>query len=164
MSLVRFNSKRIAISYVLWAAFFLGVCGLHRFYNGKIVTGIVWFFTFGLCGIGQVVDLFLIPGMVESHDLELQQQSGYGPSDAFRPLQPALDLLPSSLTPEQQMVLLVQAAEKHGGKLSVTQGVAASGLTFTQVEKLLLAMVRSGYAHIGNDPITGAVTYYFDEL
>lgn len=164
MSLAPSNSKRIAISYVLWAVSFFGFCGLHRFYNGKIATGIVWFLTFGLCGIGQLLDLFLIPGMVASHDLKLRQQLGYSPSDAFRPLPSTPDLPPSSLTPEQQMVLLVQAAEKHGGKLTVTQGVAASGLTFAQVEKLLLAMVRSGYAHIGNDPITGAVTYYFDEL
>nr|WP_315862847.1 TM2 domain-containing protein [Trichothermofontia sichuanensis] len=166
MSLVRSNPNRIAISYVLWAAIFLGFCGLHRIYNGKIVTGILWFFTFGLCGIGQVIDLFLIPSMVERHDLKLQRQLGYGSSDFFPtpPLEPAPNPVPPNLTPEQQMVLLVKAAAKRGGKLTVTQGVLASGLSFVQVETLLMEMVRSGYAHIGNDPITGAVTYYFDEL
>lgn len=166
MSLVRSNSRRIAFSYTLWAGFFFGICGLHRLYNGKMITGILWLCTFGLCGVGQIVDLFLIPDLVWSHDRKLRLTLGYGAADFFPtpPLNPAPDPVSPPLTREQQMVVLVKAAEKKGGKLTVTQGVLASGLGFAQVETLLLEMVRSGYAHIGNDPVTGAVTYYFDEL
>ncbi|MEL6249433.1 MAG: TM2 domain-containing protein, partial [Cyanobacteria bacterium J06627_15] len=39
--------------------------GLHRLYNGKIVSGLFWMMTFGCFYIGQVVDLLLIPGMAE---------------------------------------------------------------------------------------------------
>ena len=34
-----------------------------RFYYGKPITGTIWFFTFGLLGIGWLIDLFLIPLM-----------------------------------------------------------------------------------------------------
>ena len=47
-----------------WAAFFLchflGVIGIHRFYAGKVGTGILYFFTGGLFGIGALVDLIVI--------------------------------------------------------------------------------------------------------
>jgi TM2 domain-containing membrane protein YozV len=52
------------MAYLLWAAGCVGFCGVHRFYLGRPVSGIIWFLTAGLLGIGQIVDLFLIPGMV----------------------------------------------------------------------------------------------------
>jgi len=49
-----------AVGYVLWI---FGFTGSHRFYYGKPVTGTIWFFTFGLLGIGWLIDAFLIPSM-----------------------------------------------------------------------------------------------------
>lgn len=47
-----------------WVAFllcfFLGAIGIHRFYVGKIGTGILYIFTVGLFGIGVLVDLIMI--------------------------------------------------------------------------------------------------------
>jgi TM2 domain-containing membrane protein YozV len=54
-----------AVGYLLWI---VGFTGAHRFYYGKPLTGILWFFTFGLLGIGWLVDLFLIPTMDREAD------------------------------------------------------------------------------------------------
>ena len=59
------NTHSKVIGYILWIFGFLGA---HRFYFGKPVTGTIWFFTLGLCGIGWIIDLFLIPGMDRKAD------------------------------------------------------------------------------------------------
>lgn len=53
----------VAIAYVLWL---VGFFGAHRFYLGRPVSGLIYFFTFGLFFIGWIIDLFLIPSMAEN--------------------------------------------------------------------------------------------------
>lgn len=44
-----------------WVAFFLclflGWMGAHKFYEGKVGTGILYLCTVGLCGIGWIIDI-----------------------------------------------------------------------------------------------------------
>jgi hypothetical protein len=48
------------VALMLSAGGLFGIFGLHRFYVGKIVTGIIWFFTGGLFMIGQIIDFVMI--------------------------------------------------------------------------------------------------------
>ena len=47
-----------------WVTFFLclffGALGIHKFYEGKVIFGIIYLLTAGLCGIGVIVDLIII--------------------------------------------------------------------------------------------------------
>jgi TM2 domain-containing membrane protein YozV len=69
--------KSSGTAFVLWLPCLLGVCGLHRFYMGKYVTGTLWLLTFGLFGVGQFIDLFLINGMVRSANEDDALASAY---------------------------------------------------------------------------------------
>lgn len=57
-------------AFVLWLCGLVGLCGLHRFYTGRFWTGLLWLFTVGLLGIGQLIDLFLLPSMIRQSNLE----------------------------------------------------------------------------------------------
>ncbi len=50
------KSKTVALMLCI----FLGVFGVHRFYVGKVGTGILYLLTFGLGGIGWIVDIICI--------------------------------------------------------------------------------------------------------
>jgi TM2 domain-containing membrane protein YozV len=54
------ESHSIVVGYLLWI---VGFTGAHRFYYGKPLTGVIWFFTLGLLGAGWLIDAFLIPSM-----------------------------------------------------------------------------------------------------
>lgn len=51
------DTHSLAVGYVLWI---FGFMGSHRFYFGRPISGMVWFFTLGLFGIGWFLDLFFM--------------------------------------------------------------------------------------------------------
>ena len=159
--------NNVGISYILWAGIFFGLGGLHRLYNGKIFSGLLWLFTGGLLGIGQLIDLFFMPDMVESHNLKFQRRHGLLTPEAFpRRSIPAESIHPKQapLSREQLRIKLLKTAQAKGGQLSVTQGVMATGAPFKAVEAVLQDMLKAGYVGISNDPGTGVVVYVFKEL
>ncbi|KAH3744290.1 hypothetical protein Pelo_14326 [Pelomyxa schiedti] len=61
--------KSHATAWCLWCGCWCGFCGLHRMYLGKPCTGLLWFFTGGMCGVGQLLDAFFLEGMVERENI-----------------------------------------------------------------------------------------------
>ncbi len=56
------TKKSLFIGYILLLCF--GLFGFHRFYLGKWLSGFIYLGTFGLLGIGVLLDIFILPSMV----------------------------------------------------------------------------------------------------
>ena len=172
------HSKGIA--FVLWLGCVFGFAGIHRFYLGRPWTGVLWLFTFGLFGIGQLVDLFRLPGLVDAENAKSRQLRSPPRALALTSggqgmLKPSVELPPGKrparpvgverdAAPADLEVVLTREAMKRRGVLSVTQAVAATGRPFREVEETLDHMLRAGYVGIDNDADTGVVIYVFHEI
>jgi TM2 domain-containing membrane protein YozV len=62
---IRYSSgnKDYTVSWILLT--FLGIFGIHRFYLGKWVTGLIWLLTGGLCLFGLLYDLWTLNGQID---------------------------------------------------------------------------------------------------
>jgi TM2 domain-containing membrane protein YozV len=155
-------------AYVLWAlGFFVPVCGIHRFYAGKPVSGTFYLLTCGFFYVGQFIDVFFIPGMVEKRNRYLLDKSTNQALLSLvsqSPPHPSLNLAQqkSENKPQDPMIQLLQVASENNNTLSVAQTMISLGLSLEETEKLLVKAVKKDLAHIGNDPDSGAVRYYFD--
>lgn len=156
------HSKPVA--YLLWMGWPLGLAGLHRFYLGKPISGFLYLITWGFFGIGQIIDLFRLPGLVRRENLKLLREE----AEMLQGLPVTAGALPAMGGGDQAVMTirqrLLQEAAKNDGRLSVTQGVMATGRDFTEIEQVLDGMVKSGFVGIDNDPATGHVVYYFPQL
>ncbi len=148
------------VAYILWAFGLMGFCGIHRFYSGKITSGLIYFFTFGCFGFGQFVDLFLIPGMTRERNMRLWYEATV---DAHNN-SPQVTLVKENepLVKTDPMLILLKAAASHDNVLSIGQAMLATELPLEEIEGLLNKALKQGLAHIDNDEQTGAVRYYFD--
>jgi len=138
------------IAYGLWAGWLFGFGGLHRLYLGKYGTGFLWLFTWGFFGIGQIYDLITMRRQVEEANLLEEAR--------------ALRALRRGHPQRSAQQILLDAAMREGGKLTVTQAAMITGYSFQEAEQYLREMVMSGYVDVGNEPESGVVVYYFPEL
>jgi TM2 domain-containing membrane protein YozV len=70
---VESRKKSVAAAWLLWL--FLGFFGAHRFFLGRIGTGIAMLLLCWLTlGIWWIVDAFLIPGMLRANQKKVQDE------------------------------------------------------------------------------------------
>ena len=62
-----YSEKSGLVAFLL--CIFFGALGIHRFYVGKIITGILWLVTIGLFGFGVIIDMiFIVTGKFKDNN------------------------------------------------------------------------------------------------
>jgi TM2 domain-containing membrane protein YozV len=67
------NEKSPVVAWMLWI--FFGGFGGHRYYLGKIGTGIAMTFTLGGLGFWTLIDLFLLSGLIREANEKIEREA-----------------------------------------------------------------------------------------
>jgi len=138
------------LAYFLWLISGCGALGFHRFYLGKIPTGILWMCTGGLGMIGSVFDFFTLPSQVREanfrqaiFDGTIRQNIGGNPwrnvSDGE-----------VRIVHEKESVerIILRQAKANKGILTASEVALAANISIEEAKKDLDAMVSKGFAEL----------------
>lgn len=131
-------------AYLLWCCSTFGLCGIHRFYLGKPVSGLIYLCTFGVFGLGQLLDLIFIPNIVEQKNLKEQQLI-------------TANTPPAIPSPRLDIMILKICREMGGATLS--DCVIETESAPDEVKKTIYKLSVDGLLTVGNRDSDGAVIY-----
>jgi len=167
LSFLSHEQKKNSTAYILRLACILGVCGIHRVYLGRNLSGVIWLLTFGFCGIGQLIDLFLILGMVDDRNLINRALSEDIKNDAIRQATLVIagvhaaqsDRCLTASTKVENAEQIIIEVLSHGQSLTFGRICAASGLQSNIVKKQLDNLVSLDIIRISNRHEDGVILY-----
>ena len=123
------QEKELTPAYVLAVlGFAIPIAGLHRFYLGQPIMGLLFLFTFGFFGIGTLIDLIRMPRLVELANRKQYALQAYS----------RVMLSPGpAAPPKTEELRMLEAADKHGGSLTVATASLETGIPLARCRTLL---------------------------
>jgi TM2 domain-containing membrane protein YozV len=145
----------VGTAYLLW--FFLGWAGAHRFYLGKVGTGILYLFTGGIAGVGLFVDLFRIPSLVREANFRLRYHDElFGPARTPHRV--------AAAQPRESIErAILRIARKNRGTVTPSSVAVDSEFTVEQAQKALEKLAAGGHADMRIRD-SGLIEYHFVEF
>lgn len=147
------KKREVGVAYLLWLACLFGVSGLHRFYVGRWKTGVLWLVTWGLFGVGNLIDLFRIPEHVRVFNLQVP--SSEPPGSTMK--QSLKDVSIGGATSPEQRIL---ALARHRGARGFTMNDALVELQLPSnvIRKELENLMELDCIQVTND-LEGRIIY-----
>lgn len=150
---------KLSTAYILWLVSGFGVLGFHRFYLGRVATGLLWMFTGGLAGIGALFDLLYIPKMVRDENLKLGYRQILYPDSDFH-----ISERRAKPSPKESLEkVILRTAKKNGGVATPGEVALEGDIPIEEAKKTLERLVSGGFAEIRVRK-SGAIVYVFTEF
>ncbi|MDR1239211.1 MAG: TM2 domain-containing protein [Treponema sp.] len=150
-------------AYLLWFLSFFGALGFHRFYLGKIPTGILWMCTGGLSMFGSFYDFFTLPGQVREANIRnaIYNGAAQGKQGGWRYVNDGeFHHVREKETVERTILRL---AKENNGIISASEVALAANISIDQAKKDLDALVSKGIAELRVRK-TGTLVYTLPEM
>jgi TM2 domain-containing membrane protein YozV/predicted transcriptional regulator len=141
----------VGLAYLLWLLSGFGALGFHRFYLGKIPTGLLWMFTGGLGMIGSIYDFFTLPGQVREANIRQAIWDGSIGRNAksgrnWRSVNDGEARIIREKEPVEHVILKTAKANK--GILTASEVALAANISVEEARKDLDTMVNKGFAEL----------------
>ena len=154
------------VAYLLWLGTFFGIAGLHRFYMGKVGTGILWLCTFGLCGIGTAYDAITMPQQIREARLQRRVrwaiEGGNYDEDDF-PFRSGRALPTAEAAKESPEHVILRVAKANHGIASPAEVALEGKITTDEARENLDALVNKGICEVRVKK-SGGLTYAFPDF
>jgi hypothetical protein len=145
----------LGLAYLLWLFSGCGALGFHRFYLGKIPTGVLWLLTGGLGMIGSIYDFFTLPGQVREANLRkalydraaYQQPIGSGDWRYVNDAEARVVKTGASEKESPEHVIL-KLAKENKGILTVSEVALGANIPIEEAKKYLETLVSKGFADL----------------
>jgi TM2 domain-containing membrane protein YozV/predicted transcriptional regulator len=151
------------IAYLLWFLSGFGALGFHRFYLGKIPSGILWMCTGGLGMIGSVYDFLTLPGQVREANIReaIYHGTGYNQGPGWRYVNDG----EAHVVREKETVerTILRLAKENRGVITASEVALAANISIDQAKKDLDALVSKGIAEL-RVRRTGTLVYTLPEM
>jgi TM2 domain-containing membrane protein YozV/predicted transcriptional regulator len=140
----------VGIAYLLWLVSGCGALGFHRFYLGKIPTGILWMCTGGLGMVGSVYDFLTLPGQVREANIREAIYEGAHRGCTSRRAWRTVNDGEVRIVREKESVerIILQLAKKNNGVLTASEVALAANIPIEDAKKDLDALVNKGFAEL----------------
>ena len=140
----------VGIAYLLWLLSGCGVLGLHRFYLGKIPSGILWMCTGGLGMFGSIYDFFTLPGQVREANIRRAIYDGGGGSFSGRRSWRSVNDGEARIVREKESVerIILKIAKENKGVLTASEVALAANISIEDAKRDLDALVSKGFAEL----------------
>jgi TM2 domain-containing membrane protein YozV len=138
----------VGIAYLLWLFSGCGALGFHRFYLGKIPTGLLWMFTGGLGMVGSVYDFFTLPGQVREANIRRAIYEGgiINNQPSWRNVNDG----EAHIVREKESVehIILKLAKEKNGILTSSDVALAAKISVDEAKRDLDALVAKGFAEL----------------